>query len=119
MPTRPKSYAQLTYKRSRTLYDRRYDASRKDDPGLAVAVKIRNSVRWKALSRSYRREQPACQDPFGAHRKRGEVVSAAGVHHRVSIQDDPELAFERTNLMSLCAQCHVLLDKGVGGGLRL
>jgi 5-methylcytosine-specific restriction protein A len=54
--------------------------------------------RWKQLSRMVRRQRPVC-----------EVCGndlATQVHHIVPLRQAPQLAYEPTNLQSLCNACH-------------
>jgi len=78
--------------------DRRYDATRAGD----VARKVRSSARWDKVRKLQLVREPLCAD----HLARGRAVAATQVDHVVPIRKDPRLAFDRTNMRSLCTQCH-------------
>ena len=54
--------------------------------------------RWRRTSRALRRQRPVCE------RCRNDL--ATEVHHKVPIDQAPELAFVLDNLMSVCTACH-------------
>ena len=70
---------------------------------------------WRRLRRMFLRENPLCEDPYGAHA--GPVV-ATDVDHIVPRSKGGTDAWE--NLQSLCASCHsrktVEQDGGWGRG---
>lgn len=85
----------------------RYEAERRaKDAKLATAKGIRNSGRWVKARRWARAQAPLCGDPFGHHRRFGELVLAAEVDHITPLVDRPDLAFDPANLMPLCRSCH-------------
>ena len=51
-----------------------------------------------------RHEQPLCPNPYGKHD--AIVESTTQVHHIISIEQAPHLAFERLNLCGVCNRCH-------------
>lgn len=61
-----------------------------------------NGPRWRSLRAAYLAEHPLCEPCDAA----GRVVSAAQVHHRKERKDCPALAFEWSNLESVCLPCH-------------
>jgi 5-methylcytosine-specific restriction endonuclease McrA len=64
----------------------------------AETDRIRNSRKWKRLSKLYRLHHPVCEAC-------GENISDE-VHHRQPISKAPHLAHEWANLMALCKACH-------------
>lgn len=46
----------------------------------------------------------------------GRLTTATEVHHVVKIVDAPELRLEDSNLVSVCRDCHELLE--MGGSMR-
>ena len=59
---------------------------------------VYNSRQWRLLRDQVLSEEPFCREcrsPF-----------ADQVDHIVSIEERPDLAFERTNLQRLCLDCH-------------
>jgi 5-methylcytosine-specific restriction endonuclease McrA len=54
---------------------------------------------------------PLCEDPFAVHSRRNMTETATQVHHVVGLSVDPSLAFDLTNLMSVCTRCHSRLEQ--------
>lgn len=75
---------------------------------LNMWQKIYNSKEWKHLRRSYISEHPLCEECL----KNGKVTPAQEVHHIVKFStgkteaEVKSLAYDETNLMSLCSKCH-------------
>jgi hypothetical protein len=92
------------------LYDRHV---RQRDPALALAARIRNSVRWRNVRAQKLAEFPMCEDPLGHHGRQGTTRTAEQVHHIEGLIDRPDLAYTQTNLMSVCMACHAALERGV------
>jgi len=69
---------------------------------------IRRKSNWKRTSTLFRQQHPICADPFGDHGDR--PVPSEQVHHVKPIEQRPDLAFTRSNLMALCADCHAKLE---------
>jgi len=90
---------------ARTRYDQ---TTRKDDPALAWAKQQRNSSRWQATRSQYRSINPCCCDPFKRHGEYpplGTVINHV-VPLRVCFESGRhELAYEWTNLSTLCSSC--------------
>ena len=64
---------------------------------------IHKSKRWKKKRQQIlRRDKYLCQDC----KRYGKRVDATEVHHIKHVDEYPELAFESSNLISLCAACH-------------
>lgn len=92
--------------------DKAYDSfQRGNDPCLANAADIRSSQRWRNVRRYKLASNPLCEDPHGDHAKLGQTVTAREVHHIVSLQTDPDLAYVMDNLMALCSRCHARLSQ--------
>lgn len=65
--------------------------------------KFYNGKRWKKVREIVlRRDGYLCQECL----RYGKRVGARDVHHIKHLEDFPELAYERTNLISLCSKCH-------------
>jgi 5-methylcytosine-specific restriction enzyme A len=61
------------------------------------------STRWR-LKREYilKRDGYLCREC----KKYGRNREARIVHHIIELEDDPSLAYENSNLVSLCYSCH-------------
>lgn len=62
---------------------------------------------WQALSIEYRRCNPLCEICLAD----GRTEAVAEVHHIVPIAVDPSLRLEWSNLMSVCRECHELVER--------
>jgi 5-methylcytosine-specific restriction endonuclease McrA len=71
-----------------------------------IARQLRAKNRWARKSRTHRKNNPLCCDPFGNHKEEQRVVVVKDVHHVVPVAKDPTLAFVSSNLRSLCRKCH-------------
>jgi 5-methylcytosine-specific restriction endonuclease McrA len=49
---------------------------------------------------------PWCMDPYDIHARFGGPVAATEVDHRIGVRVMPDLAFEPSNLQTLCRSCH-------------
>ena len=74
---------------------------------VGEAVKIHGSYRWRKLSLYKRQINPVCEWCS----KHGKTREAVAVHHLQPIEVAPHLAYEITNLMSCCRDCHDYLEK--------
>jgi len=88
--------------------DRR-DTAPDNDPA-AIAFRMRSAPIWRRLRRIKLLANPLCEDPHGDHKRFSVTVSAEQVHHIKSIADNPELAYDMANLMSVCMRCHAKLS---------
>lgn len=86
---------------AREVYDRQ---TRRMTAGLKTAADVRNSSFWKKVRLTYISRNPLCENPHGFHT--GFCPAAEEIHHKVSIQEAPELAYAHSNLMALCRKCH-------------
>jgi 5-methylcytosine-specific restriction protein A len=84
-----------------------YDAARRNE----AEHLLYKTAQWSAVRRHYLDAHPLCEEC----EKAGRVTAATMVHHRVPIRDDPGLAFNESNLESLCASCHNELHPSKGG----
>lgn len=78
------------------------------------AGKFYVSAKWKSKRAAIlRRDKYLCQEC----KRYGRTREAQTVHHIKHLEDNPELAFEDSNLISLCFACHnkVHPEKGAGG----
>ena len=62
--------------------------------------------RWTELSKRKRANDPLCERCLGE----GKVTAASEVHHIEKIADRPDLRLAWDNLMSVCHECHKVLD---------
>ena len=69
-----------------------------------IAQKTRDSARWKRFRNNFKRRSPICVDPLSIHQQ--EVKPVQHVHHVISINKRPELAYKPDNCASLCTECH-------------
>lgn len=70
------------------------------------------SKRWRELrARVLRRDGYKCQ----YCKRYGKNVEAVTVHHIKPREDNPELAYTMSNLVSLCAKCHNAAHPEKGG----
>jgi hypothetical protein len=91
---------------------RNYDRTRrKNKPELALAARIRASVRWKKVAKMKLGMNPMCEDPHGTHERRNDTATAKQVHHIEGLAIAPEKAFDLCNLMSVCTSCHARLER--------
>jgi 5-methylcytosine-specific restriction protein A len=72
---------------------RRYDQEQRPE-----RHKLYHSARWQQLRKIKLNLNPICEDCKDA--------LAEQVHHRLSVDQRPDLAFDLANLESLCASCH-------------
>jgi len=90
---------------------KRYDSGKRaNDPVLALNAKIRSSKRWRNVRKLKLSASPLCEDPFHWHEHFRETVPAAEVHHIQGLSARPDLAFDYSNLMSVCTSCHAKLE---------
>ena len=62
-----------------------------------------DTPQWRSKRESIlRRDNYQCQEC----RRYGKLVQAREVHHIKHLDEAPELAFEDSNLVSLCHKCH-------------
>lgn len=84
---------------------RAYDqTTRRNDPALAEAARIRNSSLWQQVRAMHRAQHPLCCDPFKEHGR--FPVPMTQVHHIQGVAVAPHLAYDPSNLASLCDGCH-------------
>lgn len=75
-----------------------------------------NCTKWRNIRRSYLGEHPLCESCL----KDGRYVAATCVHHIVPVEDARDkiemaaLAYNPTNLMALCLDCHLAIHKEMG-----
>ncbi|HYF48874.1 MAG TPA: HNH endonuclease signature motif containing protein [Planctomycetota bacterium] len=77
-----------------------------------IAREIRNGRRWKAVSKLKRSMNPVCE-PCASQ---GRTTAATEVHHRIPIEQAPELAYTLENLVSVCSTCHGAIEPKAGDG---
>lgn len=92
---------------SRQQADRAYEQRRALDPALAAAKRIRNGSRWQHVRRAHLQRSPLCLDCKVA----GCTRAAVDVDHVIPLvtlvrTNQLQLAYDETNLRSLCRACH-------------
>lgn len=113
MRGRPPTHLQLARGGRDRAADREYEGRRRRDPALAAAARIRSSQSWRLLSAGKLRENPICERCAAATPPR--TTPATEVHHVVPLVVDPSLAYDWSNLRSVCAPCHAALEREEGG----
>lgn len=84
-----------------------------NDEKRKARQKIYNSAKWKALRIAKLQQQPLCEEC----ERIGRITPAEHVHHvhtfmRATNEIELlELAYDYSNLMSLCAECHNRLHR--------
>lgn len=88
---------------------RAYDqTTRRNDPALAEAARLRSSARWQTVRALHKAQHPLCCDPFKRHGRFPEP--AVDTHHVIGAAVAPHLAFDFDNLRSLCRGCHAEVE---------
>src|SRR5262245_9449514 len=105
MPWRPTSHRAVPRP---TRNWREEDARRLADPALAQAKHLRSTARWQRVRLVQLREHPLCNDPYGLHTKGGRIEPATEVDHVIPLREAPTLAYEPSNLQSMCHDCHAI-----------
>lgn len=83
----------------------------------SVSKEVYNHKTWKKLRNSYIAEHPLCENCLAE----GRVTPAEEVHHIIpflsgsTYQEQLDLAYDVSNLMSVCGKCHSELHKKLGG----
>ncbi|MFT0318928.1 HNH endonuclease signature motif containing protein [Bacteroides thetaiotaomicron] len=84
-----------------------------NDEKRKARQKIYNSSKWKQLRIAKLQQQPLCEECL----KSDKITSAEHVHHSKSFMranseiELLDLAYNYSNLMSLCAECHNRLHR--------
>lgn len=81
---------------------------RHSNTAQAAAIRIRNSQRWKDCRLVKLRTSPLCENPCRLHDD--GLVAAQQVHHIIELVAAPHLAFDISNLQSVCTECHAVLS---------
>jgi len=79
---------------------KRYDTPPRSQPG-----DLRATIQWQTLARQQLRDHPLCQSVWCA-RQAPRVTAARDAHHIAPLAVAPELAYDASNLASLCQPCH-------------
>jgi len=66
---------------------------------------------WRKLSERFRKHNPLCQ----RCNMKGRVTVAEDVHHIKPIRTHPELRLVWDNLMSVCRECHKIIEGETNG----
>src|SRR5215203_4967067 len=92
MPWQPKKHSPdgKTREQRRAIYDK----SRVTDRAFYW------STEWRNFRREYLAVNPLCVDCLPA------VRAAVEVHHRLKRRDNPDAAFDRSQMAALCKTCH-------------
>lgn len=67
---------------------------------------------WVKARKTYLRQYPWC----ATHLKRGELIRAEHVDHKVPHRGDQKLFWDKTNWQSLCKSCHSSKTASEDGG---
>ena len=87
----------------------RYDqGTRRNDPALAEASRIRSSADWQQTRNLFKARHPLCCDPLRLHIN--VPTPTREVHHIIGLSQRPDLAFDEGNLAPLCARCHARIE---------
>ena len=100
MPTKPTQFKVTTRPRMQLKGDA------KPVPRQTMARGIRDTWRWKKFSKRMRNAYPLCMAPFCKRRKAGAWPASKSVHHIQPLARAPELAFDESNTVPVCDQCH-------------
>lgn len=79
-------------------------------------IKLLNCKQWRLVRNAQLARKPLCE----MCKSRGKVVAATCVHHIEEVESGHtynecrRLAYEESNLMSLCMRCHVEIHKDRG-----
>ena len=65
---------------------------------------------WRVASERYRRREPLCQVCL----HHGRTTPATEVHHIQKIRDAPELRLKTSNMLSVCEDCHAVVEQDKG-----
>lgn len=82
-----------------------------------VYRRLMNSREWRSLRASVLRESPICRRCWDLEKK---VTPASEVHHIKPIESETTAemkeyrAFDKSNLVCLCHNCHVAIHKKLG-----
>jgi 5-methylcytosine-specific restriction protein A len=83
-------------------------------------MKIYNSKEWRLVRDAKRQRDPLCE----VCKHNGKVVRAQCVHHIIPIEtalsfgDMKRLAYQFTNLISLCYDCHAKIHEALNSHTR-
>jgi 5-methylcytosine-specific restriction protein A len=80
---------------------RRKERQRYDD-NRGTSTERGYDAQWQKVRRVKLNSDPLCE----VHTERGYVVVAVLVHHIKPVSEYPELRLVKSNLMSLCNECH-------------
>lgn len=76
---------------------------------VEIAREFRNTTKWKKIrSEIVWRDNNTCQ----VCRKLPKRKTPINVHHIIKITEDYSRAYDKTNLICLCATCHTNIEKG-------
>lgn len=109
MPIKPPTFGAKTNRERNRDYD---TLTRKHNPALALAAKIRNSGQWRRCRELQLSNHPLCADPY----RRCGITPATTVHHIVGLVKRTDLAFTESNLASLCKTCHMQIEQDERNG---
>jgi len=80
--------------------------SRQQRPEQVDIDAIRHTMRWQKVRKYYLASYPLCADPYGVHQREQRIEAASQVDHVIPLASRPDLAYDWTNLQSLCVPCH-------------
>ncbi len=97
MPSKPPVHRPAGYLASKQATQRQYDQRRGSDR------QFYSTPTWRRFRKARLLESPLCHD---CEEQRAELVQAEEIHHIIARHARPDLAYEPTNMMSLCKSCH-------------
>jgi hypothetical protein len=77
-----------------------------------MAGRLYDKRSWHRLRKRIRQAEPYCRPCFEA----GRLTPAVAIHHEIAVKDDPTRAFDPSNLVPLCLNCHALIERKIERG---
>jgi 5-methylcytosine-specific restriction protein A len=95
---------------------KRYDRERTSSPHR----RMYGTARWQKLRRMKLNENPFCESGILCDQfQTGRRAVSTDVHHKLGVQDRPDLQWDFDNLEALCHECHshfTALHEGFASG---
>ena len=80
---------------------RRHIKSKKLGPSPTMICGVPRSPQWPALEKQFLKENPSCSGCG--------TTKNLQAHHKLPYHEHPELELSKTNLMTVCFQCHLVI----------
>ena len=84
--------------------DREYDRMRRRKAN--PHDRMRHLMQWQKVRAMKLAQDPLCE----RCKSTGRIIGASEVHHIRPLRSHPELAYDLSNLLSLCVPCHRQID---------